>query len=156
MGRFTGRTTTWVHGRSPRTIVKTLVLLLLAAALVGCAAQSGTGAGVASAAPSPSAAQTVAKPAKPIAESPSCTIAVAKPAFTWGKAARAKKYEVRVYRGSDLLLKKTGVTDLSWKSDKALPEDVGLSWKVRGKNVAGNGPWSKRLTFDISTSGGGG
>jgi hypothetical protein len=39
---------------------------------------------------------------------------------------------VRIYQSSKLLLKKTGLKKLSWKSSKALPMYVGLTWKARG------------------------
>ena len=39
---------------------------------------------------------------------------------------------MRIYQSSKLLLKKTGLKKLSWKSSKALPMYVGLTWKVRG------------------------
>ena len=48
------------------------------------------------------------------------------PTFIWSKASGAAKYQVRVYKGSTLLLTKTGITGLSWKSSKALPKNVSL------------------------------
>jgi hypothetical protein len=89
-------------------------------------------------------------PGKPAAKSPSTitTITTTKPIFKWKKAARATKYEVRVYQGGTLTLKKTGITALSWKSSVVLPKDVALTWKVRGRNAAGNGAWSK-LGFKV-------
>jgi len=109
----------------------TLVLALLAALLL-----AGT-------------ALAVATPGKPTAKAPKGTITQAKPTFKWSKAARAAKYEVRVYKGSKLLLKKTGIAKPSWKSSKALPENVSLTWKVRARNAAGNGAWSKSLKLKV-------
>jgi hypothetical protein len=57
-----------------------------------------------------------------------------------------------VYQGRSVLLKKTGVTKLVLKSAKALPTDVGLTWKVRGSNSAGTGAWSKTLAFKIAVA----
>jgi hypothetical protein len=75
----------------------------------------------------------------------------AKPTFKWSKAARATSYEVRVYEGSTLLVKKTGIAGLSWKSSTALPKNVDLTWKVRARNAGGNGAWSRSLKFKIVT-----
>jgi Protein of unknown function (DUF1566) len=120
------------QGRSPWALTMTLVLALLAALLL-----AGT-------------ALAVATPSKPTAKAPKGTITQAKPTFKWSKAARAAKYEVGVYKGSKLLVRKTGITKLSWKSSKALPKNVALSWKVRGRNAGGNGAWSKRLKFKVT------
>jgi hypothetical protein len=90
-----------------------------------------------------------ATPGKAIVKSPRGTITTTKPTFKWSKDAGATKYELRVYKGSKLLLKKTGLKKLSWKSSKALPKNVSLTWKVRGSNARGAGAWSKSLTFKI-------
>jgi len=121
------------QGRLPRALTTTLVLALLAALLL-----AGT-------------ALAAATPGKPTAKAPKGTITQAKPTFKWSKAARATKYEVRVYKGSKLQLRKTGLAKLSWKSSKALPKNVSLTWKVRARNARGNGAWSKRLTFKVVT-----
>ena len=126
-----GPTSKREQGRSLRTLTTILVLALLAAVLL-----AGT-------------ALAAAKPGKPTAKAPKGTISTTKPTFKWSKAARATKYEVRVYKGSKLLLKKTRIARRSWKCSKALPRGVSLTWKVRGKNAAGNGAWSKRLKFKV-------
>lgn len=92
----------------------------------------------------------LAKPAKAVGISPKGTIATTRPTFKWKKLTTAKSYEVRVYKGSTLLLKKTGVTTLSWKASKALPRKVYLTWKVRGVNGSGIGSFSTALKFKIS------
>ncbi len=69
--------------------------------------------------------------------------------FKWKKLGTATKYEVRVYKGAKLLLKKTGATALSWKAGKALPRKVYLTWKVRGANASGAGTFSTALKFKI-------
>ena len=51
-------------------------------------------------------AGAVTKPSKPVAKSPKGTITSATPTFTWGKAKGATKYEVRIYQGSKLVVKK--------------------------------------------------
>ena len=92
----------------------------------------------------------LAKPAKAVGLSPKGTISTTRPTFKWKKLGTAKSYEVRVYKGSTLILKKTGATTLSWKASKALPRKVYLTWKVRGVNSAGLGSFSTALKFKIS------
>lgn len=128
------------RGRSPWALTMTLVLALLAALLLAGTALAADQKGM----------RTIAKPGKPTAKAPKGSITQAKPTFTWSKAARATRYEVRVYKGSKLLLKKTGIAKRSWKSSKALPTNVGLTWKVRARNARGNGTWSKSLKFKIA------
>jgi hypothetical protein len=91
----------------------------------------------------------LAKPAKAVGTSPKGTVTTTRPTFKWRKLATAKSYEVRVYKGSRLLLKKTGATTLSWKASKALPRGVYLTWKVRGVNSAGVGTFSTALKFKV-------
>ena len=98
----------------------------------------------------PAVASAVAKPGKPVAKAPQGTISTTQPTFTWGKAARATKYEVRVYNGSAQVLKQVGLRKLAWRSSKVLPADVGLTWKVRASNVRGAGPWSRSLAFTVT------
>ena len=92
----------------------------------------------------------LATPAKAAGVSPRGTVAGTRPTFKWKKLVTAKSYEVRVYKGSTLILKKTGATALSWKASKALPRKVYLTWKVRGVNSAGLGSFSTALKFKIS------
>jgi hypothetical protein len=89
-------------------------------------------------------------PAKATGVSPKGTIGATRPTFKWKRTSLAARYEVRVYRGSKLLLKKTGATLLSWKASKALPKGVTLTWKVRGVNGSGIGAFSTALKFRIS------
>jgi len=110
-----------------------LLALLMLSCLFGAVASAGASAA----------------PGRPTAKAPKGTITTTKPTFKWSKAARATRYEVRVYRGSKLLLKKTSITKRSWKSSKALPKNVGLAWKVRARNAGGNGAWSRSLKFKI-------
>jgi len=91
-----------------------------------------------------------AKPSAPTAKAPTGTIAANAPTFTWSKVSGAAQYELRVSQGKTLLLKKTGLAKRSWKSSTTLPKNVDLTWKVRAGNAAGNGPWSKSLTFNIA------
>jgi hypothetical protein len=95
-------------------------------------------------------ASVFAAPGKPTAKAPTGTITTGTPTFTWTKARGAAKYEVRVYRGSTQVLKKTGLTKPSWKSSMALPPDVDLTWKVRASGAAGKGAWSNSLTFKVA------
>jgi hypothetical protein len=98
----------------------------------------------------PAVASAVAKPGKPVAKAPRGAISTTKPTFTWNKAARATKYEIRVYNGSPQVLKQVGLKKLSWTSSKALPTDVSLTWKVRARNAGGAGPWSTSLKFKVT------
>jgi hypothetical protein len=123
------------HRRLLRALTSTLALALLAALLL---AGSAMGAG---------------KPGKPTAKSPKGTVTTAKPTFKWTKAKGAAKYEVRVYKGKQLQLKKTGLRKTSWTSTKALPAGVALTWKVRGGNARGAGAWSRSLAFKVASSG---
>jgi len=88
-------------------------------------------------------------PARAVGVSPKGTIRGTRPTFKWKKLGGAASYEVRVYKGARLLLKKTGCKALSWRAGKALPRKVYLTWKVRGTNSAGAGPWSTKLRFKI-------
>ena len=95
-------------------------------------------------------AALAATPGTPTAKSPSGTIATANPTFTWSAATRATRYEVRVYKGTTQVLKKTGITTLSWKTATALARNVNFTWKVRAGNASGNGAWSKSLAFKVA------
>jgi hypothetical protein len=88
-------------------------------------------------------------PGRPTAKSPKGLISSRTPTFRWTAAAGAASYEVRIYRGSQLIKKKTGVTKTSWKCTKRLPHGVWLAWKVRARNAAGWGPWSNRPRFKV-------
>jgi hypothetical protein len=99
-----------------------------------------------------SGAVALSKPGKPAAKLPSGSITATKVTFTWGKAARTTKYEVRVYAGAVVKLKKTGIRGTTWKSTMALATGVSLTWKVRGVGSAGTGPWSAAKSFTITPS----
>jgi hypothetical protein len=116
-----------------------LLALLLAALGAGAAATAGQ-----------ASARALARPGRPTAKSPSGTIQSAKPLFTWGKAPRATRYEVRVYRASTLLLTKTGIAKLSWRFGAALDKNVACTWKVRARNARGAGPWSASRRFKVA------
>ena len=121
-----------------RTWTRVVVLTLLAVVLAGSAFTAGP-------------ASAAGKPGKPVAKAPKGTVATAKPVFAWGKAARATSYEVQVYRGSKLVVKKAGLNKLSWTCTKTLPASTALTWKVRGKNARGAGAWSKKMSFRVAT-----
>jgi hypothetical protein len=95
-------------------------------------------------------AAALAKPGKPAAKLPSGTITATSVTFTWGKAARATKYEVRVYAGAVVKLKKIGIRGTTWKSTTALATGASFTWKVRGVGTAGSGPWSAAKSFTIT------
>lgn len=117
--------------RSP--LAAALLALLMLCCLFGAVAPAGA----------------AAAPGKPTAKAPKGTVTSTKPPFKWSKAFRATRYEVRVYKDSRPLVRKTGITTLSWKSSTALPKNVSLTWKVRARNAGGNGVWSKNLTFKV-------
>jgi hypothetical protein len=119
--------------RRLRLLTTALLLALLAALLLAGAAQ--------------------ARPGRPTAKTPNNMNAVATstPTFKWGKAARAATYQVRVYRGTMLQVKKTGIARLSWKSSKVLTRGVTYTWKVRARKAGVNGPWSDCLKFTVSS-----
>jgi hypothetical protein len=91
----------------------------------------------------------LAKPGKPTVISPKGLITGTRPTFRWKSVRLAKAYEVRVYKGARLLLKKTGATALSWRASKALPRGVYLTWKVRASSASGSGVWSTALKFKV-------
>jgi hypothetical protein len=125
-----------------------LVAALLALLGLGCL----FGAAVSAGAVAPTAGEGTGL-GKPTVTAPSGNIAPLRPTFQWSTVRGAATYELRVYKGSGLLLKKTGVTQLSWKSSKALPMNVVLTWKVRATGAQGSGPWSDSLGFQIGAAG---
>lgn len=111
------------------------------------------------AAPAGAAAPTVvvgAGLAKPTMSAPQGYVTPLKPTFKWSKVSGAATYELRVYlllhRGSVLLLKKTGITKLSWQSRTALPINVSLASRVRATGTRSSGPWSTSLRFKIGAA----
>ena len=90
-----------------------------------------------------------AKPGRPTAKSPKGTISGRTPTLRWTRPAGAANYEVRIYKGSKLLKKQTGLVKTSWKCTKRLPRQAWLTWKVRARNVAGYGAWSGKLRFKV-------
>ena len=117
-------------------IMAMLALALLLAAALFTASPAGAGA----------------RPGMPTARSPAGAVDTQRPAFTWSKAARATSYELRAYQGAKLLVKKTGVKQRSWRSTRDLPRGVALTWKVRGRNNAGSGPWSRSARFQVKVA----
>ena len=130
---------TTAHRRALRTLTAALLPAMLAALLL-----AGSALAVA-----PDARAGSAKPGTPTATAPKGAITAVTPAFTWSRARRAARYEVRVYSGKQLLLKKTGLRQTNWTSAKALPTGVVLTWKVRASNARGAGAWSRSLEFTI-------
>ena len=90
-----------------------------------------------------------ATPGKPTAKSPKGTTATTMPIFKWSKVSGATRYDVRVYAGSKLQLKKTGLKKTSWKSTTALATNVDLTWKVRARSPSRAGSWSKSAKFKV-------
>ncbi len=125
--------------RTLPALITTFTLVLLAALLIAGAALAA----------GPESSAKVAKPGKPKATAPSGIVSSLSPTFTWTKAKRATKYEVRVYEGRELLLSRTGIRARTWTSRVALPTNVDLKWKVRGSAGSRVGPWSTALAFSI-------
>ena len=90
---------------------------------------------------------------RPSVISPKGYVAPLRPTFKWTRVSGAVAYQLRVYSGNRVVLDKTGITKLSWKSSKALPMDVSLMTKVRAADAKGLGPWSRSLRFVIGAAG---
>ena len=58
---------------------------------------------------------------------------------------------MRVYKnkGKTQVLKRTGITKLTWTSGTALLKNVDLTWKVRAGNARGFGAWSSTRKFKV-------
>jgi hypothetical protein len=119
--------------RGPRAAA--LLALLVLCGLIGAALPAGASAALGA----------------PTAKAPTGAIATAKPTFKWSKVSGATKYQVRVYDAVTLklVLKKAGLTTLSWKSTTALPKNVALIWGVRASNAGGIGAPSNTLMLKV-------
>lgn len=84
-------------------------------------------------------------------------VAPLRPTFTWTRVSGAASYELRVYlqlrRGPELLLKKAGLTSLTWRSSVAVPVNIKLTAQVRATGPRGSGPWSGSLGFTVGADG---
>ena len=56
---------------------------------------------------------------------------------------------MRIYKGSRLLKRQSGIAKTSWKCTRRLPRQAWLTWKVRARNVAGYGAYSAKLRFRV-------
>ena len=94
---------------------------------------------------------------RPAMSAPQGYVTSLKPTFSWSRVSGAVTYELRVYRqlrkGPALLLRKTGMTKLTWQSSIALPMNVGLTAQVRAAGPHNVGSWSKGLGFTIGAVG---
>jgi Protein of unknown function (DUF3089) len=124
-----------------------LAAALLALLGLGCLFGAAASAGAAA----PTAGEGAGL-GRPTVTAPHGPITAVKPTFKWSKVSGAAKYELRVYSHSSLLLEKTGITKLSWKSNEALPMNVSLTSKVRASDARGAGAWSKSLGFKIGAA----
>ena len=91
----------------------------------------------------------ISRPGRPVARSPKGSISSRMPIFRWTRASGAAVYQVRIYKGSRLLKRQSGLTKTAWKCTKRLPRQAWLTWKVRARNVAGYGAWSAKLRFRV-------
>jgi hypothetical protein len=133
-----------------------LVCCCLFGAVASARAATPTSGAAQTAAATPSAALGVGLD-KPTMTAPRGYAAQLKPTFAWSRVSGARTYELRVYlqlrRGPELLLKKTGLTSLTWRSGVALPVNVGLMAQVRAVGPRGSGPWSGSLGFAVGADG---
>jgi hypothetical protein len=90
------------------------------------------------------------RPVSPVVVGPKGVIATARPTLKWRRVGTAARYEVRVYKRGTLVMRKTGLTTLQWRTSRALPKGVWLTWKVRGSNGVGAGAWSTAPRFKVS------
>src|SRR5512137_114654 len=134
-------TRTGTQARALRSPMATVVLAILTVAVLAVAALAFAPAGTA----------LGAKPSRPSLLAPTGPVATPSPTFHWTRVAGAVRYEVRIYEGTRLLIRKSGISKTSWNSTAALPADVGLAWKVRAGGRAGTGPWSRSARFTIVT-----
>ncbi len=81
---------------------------------------------------------------------PQGTATVLQPRFAWAKAPGAKRYELRVYQGAKLLIRKAGIKGTSWRCTKLPPSYAVLTWKVRGSRGHSSLRWSKTFHFTIA------
>jgi len=91
----------------------------------------------------------LSEPAQPVVVGPKGLVGAERPLFDWKRVSTAARYEVRVYKGGRLLVRKTGVTVSNWRPAKALPKGEWLTWKVRGVNALDHGAWSATPRFKI-------
>jgi hypothetical protein len=134
-----GTTRQRAHRHSQRTLATAFSLALLAAVVLAGAALAAGHEGLGKS----------TRPGAPTAKAPRGSVTQAKPTFTWSKVSGAATHELRVYKAGKLLLKKSGITKRSWRSNRVLPKNVDLTWKVRAGSAAGVGAWSKSLKFKV-------
>jgi hypothetical protein len=107
--------------------------------------------GAAAAGAAPTAESAAAGLDRPTGLAPEGTSFLIRPTFRWKAVHAATGYDLRVSRGSTLLLGKNGIAACTWKSDKMLPKNVELTWKVRAGNAGGVGAWSRSVSLMIGT-----
>ena len=66
------------------------------------------------------------------------------PVFSWTTAANATRYEVEVFQGATAI-----VAGTTWTPATPFTAGQAQSWRVRGTNAAGVGPWSAWTTFTV-------
>ncbi len=98
----------------------------------------------------PATTHAAGKPAKPEGSEPHGAIGSETPDFVWGRAKGASGYELRVLQAGKVVLAKTGIKGLTYRSKAPLPQNVDLAWQVRARSSRGAGPWSDPLGFRIA------
>ena len=80
--------------------------------------------------------------------SPVGTITADTPTFEWTKLRGATDYDCSI-SGTGSRLVKSGLTARTCTFGRALPINVPLTWRVRGRNADGKGVWSKAVPFIV-------
>ncbi len=80
--------------------------------------------------------------------SPIATITSDTPMFQWSRLRGATTYDFSI-SGAGARLVKSGLTALPCTPGRALPANVPLKWKVRGRNADGKGVWSRDVAFTV-------
>jgi hypothetical protein len=95
-------------------------------------------------------AASAAIPSRPTANSPGGTVMTSTLTFTWSRALRAGSYDLRVYNGSQRVLNKRRLTKRTWTGSRFEGGwGWNYTWKVRGRNASGSGPWSRTRSFQV-------
>ena len=130
-----GRPKTRLRRRAAAVVVLSAALAALAAWPAFAAPHSASDAGA-------------RRPAHPVARTPRGPARGPAPRFRWTRVRGVRVYEVRVYQGRRLVRGAT-VRKTRWTPRSALPLNVTLTWKVRGRNSAGRSAWSRILRFTL-------
>lgn len=87
----------------------------------------------------------------PKTRTPDGYVTAVRPVFKWTRARGATAYDVAICRAFTvkLVIRKTGVTRLSWRCTRALPKNTDLIWRVRARKGRRVGRWGTFGSFRI-------